>query len=345
MSFTVSRIDRTDSRTMKQIMDLLNEQDLRFDRSIDETYAVFDDNDSIAATGSIAGNTLRCIAVSANAKGEGLAGTLISALLERQYERGNTHVFLYTKPSSAVYFRDLGFYEIVRTEHTVFMENRRTGFRDYLNKLAAYKKDGTSAAVVMNANPFTLGHLHLVRTAVEQYDHVHLFVLSEESGPIPFKVRKQLVEAGISGLQNVILHESGPYIISQATFPSYFQKDEENVILSQASVDVSVFAAIASVLGITARFVAEEPFSRTTALYNEVLQKRLQDYGIRCIVIPRLKNSHGSISASTVRSLIKEGSMTALKEYLPPSVYAYFMSDEAAPVIRSIHDSDDVIHH
>ncbi|MBR2990890.1 MAG: hypothetical protein IKF51_05450, partial [Solobacterium sp.] len=77
----------------------------------------------------------------------------------------------------------------------------------------------------------------------------------------------------------------------------------------------------------------------------EVLQKRLQDYGIRCIMIPRLKNSHGSISASTVRALIKEGNLPALKDYLPPAVYAWFMSEDAAPVIHRIHESDDVIHH
>ena len=47
---------------------------------------------------------------------------------------------------------------------------------------------------------------------------------------MPFGVRKQLVQAGTAHLKNVVLHDSGPYIISNATFPSYFLKDDAAVI-------------------------------------------------------------------------------------------------------------------
>lgn len=68
--------------------------------------------------------------------GEGLMNQIISHLIEFQYSRGNTSLFLYTKCNTARFFGDLGFYEIARVEgKVVFMENRRTGFSDYLKRL------------------------------------------------------------------------------------------------------------------------------------------------------------------------------------------------------------------
>ena len=345
MSFTVTRVDGNDVKMMRKVLDLLQSQELRFDDTADDTYAVLDDDYNVAATGSLCGNTLRCIAVSGSYAGEGLTNILMSRLLEEQYARGNTHVFLYTKPSSAKYFADLGFHEIVRTGSAVFMENRRTGFRDYLKSLSGYKKEGTSAAIVMNANPFTLGHQYLVESAAVEYDTVHLFVVSEEKSLIPFEIRKKLVLEGTSHIPNIICHDSGPYIVSNATFPSYFQKSEEDVIRSHAETDVAVFARIAEALGITARFVGEEPDSLVTGLYNKVMQDELPEHGISCFVVPRVMNHYGTVSASTVRSLIKDGNMSVLSEYLPESSLSFFMSDEAAPVIDRIRKSDSVVHY
>ena len=72
----------------------------------------------------------------------------------------------------------------------------------------------------MNANPFTLGHQYLVETAAASCDLLHLFIVSEDSSLVPFSVRKKLVMEGTAHLKNICYHESGPYIISSATFPS-----------------------------------------------------------------------------------------------------------------------------
>lgn len=48
------------------------------------------------------------------------------------------------------------------------MENRKTGFADYLSRLSKTKQPGKSAALVMNANPFTLGHQYLVEKAASE---------------------------------------------------------------------------------------------------------------------------------------------------------------------------------
>ena len=131
------------------------------------------------------------------------------------------------------------------------------------------------AALVMNANPFTLGHLYLTERASAENDTVHLFMVSEDASLIPFKVRRRLITEGTSHLDNIIYHDSGPYIISSATFPSYFQKDMDAVIESHAKLDLVIFTKIAHALGIGRRYVGEEPHSRVTGIYNQIMEKEL----------------------------------------------------------------------
>ena len=124
------------------------------------------------------------------------------------------------------------------------------------------------------------GHRYLVEKAAGENDFVHLFVLSEEAGPIPFALRRRLVQDGVADIPNVVLHDSGPYIISSATFPSYFLKDGDDAIRAQAALDVAVFGEIAHALGVTRRYVGDEPTSRVTSLYNEVMAARLPELGV-----------------------------------------------------------------
>ncbi len=175
--YTVSRISPTDKRAVRQMDALLEKEGIERDKNLDYSIGLFDDNYDLVATGSCFANTLRCMAVSSEHQGEGLMNQIISHLIEFQYSRGNTSLFLYTKCNTARFFGDLGFYEIARVEgKVVFMENRRTGFADYLKQSAERnrrfhsnrRKSGSavkSGAVIMNANPFTLGHRYLLEQA------------------------------------------------------------------------------------------------------------------------------------------------------------------------------------
>lgn len=347
MGYEISAIRPADKIGNRMVDKLLEQEGIRRDGNLDYTCGVFDDDYDLVATGSCFGNTLRCMAVSSAHQGEGLMNLVVSHLTEFQAARGNLRLFLYTKYKSAKFFGDLGFYEIARVDgNLVFMENRRTGFSDYITSLQKTKAEGQkAAAIVMNANPFTLGHRHLVETAAKENDVVHLFVLSEEAGPIPFAVRKKLVQAGVADLPNVILHDSGPYIISAATFPSYFLKDQETVIRTHASLDLAVFGRIAGSLGITTRYVGEEPTSVVTNLYNTVMAERLPQMGIACHVIPRKEAEGRVISASTVRQAIHDDRLEEIRDFLPETTYAYFTSPEAAPVVAAIRREKNVIHY
>ena len=246
------------------------------------------------------------------------------------------------------------------SDQLVFMENRRTGFSDYLKKLQnsctkntpssdnniEYSRNTQNiAALVMNANPFTNGHLYLVEKAAAENDILHLFMVSEDASLVPYSVRKRLIMEATSHLPNICYHDSGPYIISNATFPSYFQKDKSSVITGHALLDLTIFKSIAQTLHINRRYVGEEPTSQVTGIYNQIMAKELPKSDIECIIVPRLEHDGTAISASTVRQAIHDGKIESIKPLVPEATYQFFTSSEADEIIKKIQEHENVIHY
>ena len=347
-NYNIAKIYPNDRFANAQIEKLLQEEGIRRDPNLDYTCGMYDEDMNIIATGSLFGNTLRCMAVSHLHQGEGLMNEIVTHLIEIQFERGNTHLFLYTKCDTAKFFGDLGFSEIARvSDQLVFMENRRTGFSDYLKKLQNSCPENAQniAALVMNANPFTNGHLYLVEKAAAENDILHLFIVSEDASLVPYSVRKRLIMEATSHLPNICYHDSGPYIISNATFPSYFQKDESSVITGHALLDLTIFKSIAQTLHINRRYVGEEPTSQVTGIYNQIMAEELPKSDIECIIVPRLEYNGTAISASTVRQAIHDGDIESIKPLVPETTYRFFTSSEADAIVKKIQEHENVIHY
>ncbi len=343
-----SRIYPTDKRGQRELCALLEKEGIRRDGSLEYTLGLYDQEGQLAATGSYYKNTLRCLAVDSAHQGEGLLNRVVSRLMELKADQGDLHLFLYTKCDKAPFFADLGFGEIARVEGlTVFMENRRGGFARYLSGLKGDCREaaGDHAAIVMNANPFTLGHQWLVEQAAAQCGLLHLFVVTEDASLVPFSVRERLVREGVSHLPNVLVHQTGSYMISSSTFPSYFIKDEGDVIQAQARLDLQVFKAIAATLGISARFVGEEPFSQVTAVYNQIMAEELPKAGLRCVILPRREEKGQAISASRVRQLIHDGRLEEIRPLVPESTWQFFQTPEGAQVAEAIQRAGEVVHY
>lgn len=345
----ISRIFPFDIANMKKVEDLLVKEGIRLDKNLDYTCAIFGEDNQVIATGSYFGNSLRCLCVSSEYQGEGLIGSIISHLIEEEYAIGNFHLFVYTKTCSAKFFKDLGFTEIVRIDNKIsFLENKKTGFQDYVTSLEKPAEHSDKiAALVINANPFTLGHQYLVEKAAAENDLVHLFMVSEDKSLVPFSARHKLITSGLSHLDNIIFHETGPYLISQATFPSYFQKEESQVIQSQSLLDTEIFLKIAKELGITRRYVGEEPNSQVTAIYNEIMKEQLAQNQIDLLIVPRkmTNNQEHLISASTARLAIKENNWELLETLVPKTTLKFFQSEESKPIIDKIKKADNIMHY
>ena len=90
-----------------------------------------------------------------------------------------------------------------------------------------------------------------------------------------------MVKKGISGMERIILHWTSDYMISAATFPTYFFKDKVQGQRANCQLDLQLFAEkIAPQLHITKRFAVTEPNCSVTGMYNKQMKEVLPDYGI-----------------------------------------------------------------
>lgn len=181
-------------------------------------------------------------------------------------------------------------------------------------------------AIVMNCNPFTLGHRYLIEQALLQCDYLAIFVVQEDQSIFPFEDRIHLVDMCTSDLKNVVVIPSGRFIISSLTFSEYFNKSEMQDRIIDSSLDVTLFAReIAPCLHITKRFAGEEPFDAVTRQYNETMKRILPEYGIEFIEIPRKKTGADIISASRVRELLEKKDFGNIRTFVPDPTFEYLI--------------------
>ncbi len=287
------------------------------------TVLVWDDG-ALTATGSRDGNLLKYLAVDPARQGENLLATVLTQLRQNAFAEGLTHLFLYTKPRNRILLQNLFFYPVAQTRDVLLMEDRKDGLRQYLDSLPRFPEAKTTGAVVMNCDPFTNGHQYLIETAAKDCDRLYVFVLSEDRGHFPAKDRLALVKAGTAHLDHVTVVETGPYLISAATFPTYFLPNRDQAGEVRCQLDIAVFAEkLAPALGITRRYVGTEPFSAMTEDYNRILSEQLPGHGITLVQVPRMELDGCAVSASRVRKLLKEGKPEAVQALVPPTTYAY----------------------
>lgn len=294
----------------------LESRDLRDEGDAEAIALMTDEDGGIVACGARSGRVIKQLAVSPAAEGEGACASLLSELISNAYQAGHTHLFLCTKPRNKAMFQSVGFFPIAETSDALLMENRRNGIDRFLSSLP--HPDGKIGAVVCNCNPFTLGHRHLIETAANECDWLHVFVLSEDLSRFSAEERLELVKLGTAHIPNCFVHQSEDYLVSRATFPAYFIKDSGRVDSVRADLDIALFAKrIAPSLGISVRFVGEEPFCPVTRTYNERMKELLPQNGIELREIPRFND----ISASRVRALMEQKDYEAIKSLVPETTY------------------------
>lgn len=282
------------------------------------------DGDILAATGSRSGSLIKYLAVDPAYQGEDLTASVLTVLRRDAFDAGCRHLFLYTKPMNRYKLQELFFYPVAQTQDVLLMEDRKDGLRQFIASLPRCDGAGTVGALVMNCDPFTRGHLHVIEQAAQRCDHVYVFVLSEDRSRFPAADRLALVRAGTAHLKNVTVLPSGPYMISAATFPTYFLPQRDKAADISCALDVEIFGRhIAPALGITHRFVGTEPLSPLTARYNDALKTLLPAFGVEVTEIPRLEQGQQPISASRVRALWETGDLTAIEPLVPPTTYEY----------------------
>lgn len=326
----------------KEVVEFLNSFDLNLDNDVDYTIVIRRES-QIIATCSKAKNVLKCFAVSEELRGEGITSTLISHLIDRLFEEGTYHSFIFTKPSKAHIFQALNFKLIHEAQDVALLEN---GIYDINKALDTMVKkynigDGEKSALVMNCNPFTLGHQYVIEKAAASSGEVIVFIVEENRSLFPFNIRYELVTKGVEHLKNVKVIPGGEYIISSATFPSYFLREEGSKLKAYTELDASIFAKyFCERFNIIKRFVGEEPYCKVTNEYNNSLKKILPQYGVELCEIKRKAHEDDAISASSVRELIRQEKIEKVKHIVPKVTWEFLNTSLGKEIVEKIKNSN-----
>lgn len=323
-SYTIDPELQPDER--EDICELLTASGLDYEMGV-EAFVVFRRGQRLVACAGLEKNVVKCTAIDPELRGEALGLKLLTEVVHLAHERGHSHLFLYTKPENVEFFRSCGFYPIAEVPgYVTLMENTPIGVSTYCQELKRLRRDGARiGAIVMNANPFTLGHRFLVERAAAACDWLHVFVVAEDVSYFSYRDRYQLVRSGIEGIPHLTLHPGSEYMVSRATFSAYFFKEKGVVGDCFTAIDLLIFRNfIAPALGITHRFVGTEPFCRTTHKYNADMKHWLTEdvspaAPIDVVEIDRTEFQSVPISASEVRRLIAVNDFAHIRHLVPPT--------------------------
>ncbi len=325
----IQSIPLSSTRFRRQVENFLAANGLRLE-VVDNYFCVLDEDGSIVAGAGLKGDVIKCVAVDASARSRGLVAPLVSHIIAHASADGITNLKVFTKPENEAIFTSLGFHTIASAPLSILMENGH-GLEDYLAGVTCHseRSEESSGVVIMNANPFTLGHRYLVEKASEQVEKLFVIPVREDVSLFPYEERLEMIRSGCWDLATVL--EGSDYQISATTFPTYFLKDLTEASETQMRLDLDLFARhIAPALGVTVRFVGTEPCDPLTARYNAIMKEVLPPQGISVIEIPRL----GNVRASDVRKSLEQGSFQAAAALTPPTTWPYLVAELMARALR-----------
>ena len=317
------------------------------------------DGDEILAGGGLQGDIIKCIAVDERLRDAHLSNRLVSHLISEAAQRGHHSVKVFTKPQNRQVFESFGFRLVGEAPLAILMENGH-GIDDYTKYLRSYvatqpqpTEKASIGVIVMNANPFTLGHRYLIEQAAQQVDRLFIIPVKEECSLFPYAERKAMMEAAViqsnkvpkyqgnpfptgEGRGGAFVLEGSPYAISAATFPTYFLKQLSDAADTQMLLDIDIFRRhIAPALEATVRFVGSEPNDALTCRYNELLQQQLPAVKI----IERKRQDGTVISASLVRKALAEGRFAEAAALVPPTTIPYLLAHLACNALQQELDT------
>ena len=359
-------------RQRQRIEAFLKRNALRID---DMNYyaAVLDDDGEMIAGGGLKDDVIKCVAVDDAHKGEAIANTLVSHLISHANQEGYGCIKLFTKPKNRQLFESLSFRLLAEAPEAILMETGIGGISNTVEALKKIKeesekykeynkeckeaskkcKENTSylttspphhltttmqptGCIVMNCNPFTLGHRYLIEQAAKQVEQLYVMVVREDCSLFAYTERKAMVEQGVADIENVSVIDGSDYAISRATFPTYFLKRLDDAADTQMLLDLDLFRRhIAPALGATVRFVGTEPTDQLTRRYNQLMHEALKD--VR--EINRLEKDGNAVSASRVRKAMEEGDMNTIRQLVPPTTLPYIIAHLATQALQAELDT------
>lgn len=309
---------------INEVKKLLETNNLIYESTVTKTIGLYDHN-KLIATGSIDHNVIKMIAVDPNYQSQNISSKILSHLLFYLEAHDINHYFLFTKPENKDIFSNYNFNEIMETKDIVLFENKHDDIQKKLIALSQSipAKKGSRGCIVMNLNPMTLGHLYLIEETSKMHDDIIIFLVETDESLFSYDTRLNLLKKSIKHLNNVHILPSTDYMISRATFPTYFLKEKEKMDV-YTELDVFIFKTyFMPIFQIDKRHVGEEPLDELTQHYNLKMKSILKE---QLIMIPRKTYQDKVISASYVRKLASEKKYDMIKSMVPKATYKFLIS-------------------
>lgn len=306
---------------------LLLSRGLMIDDHVTETINLYQYDECIG-TISYDENVIKMIAIKESHEKENLTGVLLQYVMRLFETKGMIKYFLFTPVDNEILFRNLNLKLVSKTDTIALFENAFHPIDQTLEKLASSIQflGHSRAGIVMNCNPITLGHLYLIETCAKENDDVVIFLVETNRSVFSFDVRFRLVIEATKHLPNVHVIPSTAYIISPATFPTYFLKEVSEASDIFIKLDLTIFKEhFFNRFHLTSRYVGTEPLDLATAHYNDAMKKI---FGTSLKIVDRLEYNHHIISASKVRELMKIKAYDEVKKWVPDVTYQFLISDE-----------------
>lgn len=340
-NYEIRQVPLSLKSSRQKVVNFLAANDLRLEE-VDYYAGVFaGDDDELLAGGGLSGDVLKCIAVSDALRDTGMSLSLVSHLLSVAQSNGHQQLKVFTKPENKGIFENFSFHAIASAPKAILMENGN-GLRNYCSQLNALAGDKGEkrGVIVMNANPFTLGHRYLVEQAAAQVDTLFIIVVKEDRSLFSYAERKAMIMAGVADIANVVVCEGSDYAISAATFPTYFLKQLSDATDTHITLDLDLFARhIAPALGATVRFAGSEPLDATTRRYNRLMTELLPAQGIDFVEIERCLINDNIVSATAVRNALTEQTLLKALPLVPHTTVPYLVSRLAADALQQELDT------
>ena len=341
-------------RQRRRIEQFLDDNGLRLD-DVDYYATLVDETtDEIVAGGGLKGGVIKCVAVADGHKGEAVANQIVSHLIAHANADGHQCVKLFTKPQNRQMFESMSFRLLAEAPKAILMETGIGGIKRYSEELEREKGKGKSeksncelhhlnpstphpimplsGIIIMNCNPFTLGHRYLIEQAAQQVDTLYILVVREDCSMFGYDERKAMIVRGVAHINNVVVCDGSEYSISATTFPTYFLKSLSDASDTQMTLDIDLYRRhIAPALGATVRFVGTEPDDPLTRRYNELMKSMLPD--VR--EVARLQQSGVAVSASRVRKAIVENHLALAARLVPPTTVPYIVAHLATRALKA----------
>jgi hypothetical protein len=207
----------------------------------------------------------------------------------------------------------------------------------FLMGLSQYRREGImqAGAVMLNSNPFTNGHRHLVESAASSMRHVYVFVAEDDKSVFPFSDRLRLTIDGTKHIANVTVIPGGRYIVTQKSIESSASGRGRKKTIAGAHFDIEIFARyIANALNIAAVYSGGGDRSRESGKssdFDAAMSEILPRYGIAYNLIPKREYRGAPLSAGLVRSLMREQRFSEIERVVPPSTYTYLWDMYVVP--------------